>query len=49
LYPYETDGFYENGQAMTFLRGFKPVPVADAALAFAKSVEGAQTGKTYRV
>jgi len=34
---------------MTFLRDFKPVPVADAALAFAKSVEGAQTGKTYRV
>lgn len=32
-----------------FFRGFKQVPVADAALAFAKSVEGAQTGKTYRV
>lgn len=32
-----------------FFRGFKPVPVADAALAFAKSVEGAQTGKTFRV
>lgn len=32
-----------------FFRGFKPVPVADAALAFAKSVEGAQTGQTYYV
>lgn len=32
-----------------FFRGYKPVPVADAALAFAKSVEGAQTGKTFRV
>lgn len=32
-----------------FFRGFKAVPVADAALAFAKSVEGAQTGQTYRV
>jgi len=32
-----------------FFRGFKPVAVADAALAFAKSVEGAQTGKTYTV
>jgi NAD(P)-dependent dehydrogenase (short-subunit alcohol dehydrogenase family) len=32
-----------------YFRGFKPVAVADAALAFAKSVEGAQTGKTYRV
>jgi len=32
-----------------FFRGFKPVAVADAALAFAKSVEGAQTGKTFVV
>ena len=32
-----------------YFSGFKPVPVADAALAFVKSVEGAQTGKTYRV
>lgn len=32
-----------------FFRGFKPVPVADAALAFAKSVEGAQSGKTFQV
>ena len=33
----------------SYFSGFKPVPVADAALAFVKSVEGAQTGKTYRV
>jgi len=32
-----------------FFRGFKPVPVAQAALAFAKSIEGAQTGQTYCV
>jgi len=32
-----------------FFRGFKPVPVADAALAFARSVEGADTGKIYKV
>ncbi|MBV8465019.1 MAG: short chain dehydrogenase [Burkholderiales bacterium] len=32
-----------------FFRGFKAVPVADAALAYAKSIEGAQTGRTYRV
>lgn len=32
-----------------FFRGFRTVPVADAALAFAKSVEGAQTGRTYVV
>lgn len=32
-----------------YFRGFKPVPVSDAALAFSKSVEGAETGKTYRV
>lgn len=32
-----------------FFRGFKPVAVADAALAFAKSAEGAHTGKTYIV
>jgi len=32
-----------------FFRGYKPVPVNDAARAFAKSVEGAQTGQTYRV
>jgi len=32
-----------------FFRGHKPVPVADAALAYAKSVEGAQTGKIFKV
>jgi NAD(P)-dependent dehydrogenase (short-subunit alcohol dehydrogenase family) len=32
-----------------FFRGFKPVPAARAALAYAKSVEGAQTGQVYRV
>jgi NAD(P)-dependent dehydrogenase (short-subunit alcohol dehydrogenase family) len=29
--------------------GFKPVPVADAARAFVKSIEGALTGKVFRV
>ncbi len=32
-----------------FFPGFKPVPVAEAARAFAKSVEGAHTGRTYVV
>ncbi|NJL28882.1 MAG: short chain dehydrogenase [Thermoanaerobaculia bacterium] len=32
-----------------YFRGFEPVPAARAALAYAKSVEGAQTGKVYRV
>lgn len=32
-----------------FFRGYDPVPSAKAALAYAKSVEGAQTGKVYRV
>lgn len=32
-----------------FFRGFEPVPAARAALAYAKSVEGAQTGQIYRV
>jgi len=32
-----------------FFRGFEPVPAARAALAYAKSVEGAQTGKVYQV
>ena len=32
-----------------FFPGFKPVPVADAALAFRKSVEGLQTGRIYVV
>lgn len=29
--------------------GFEPVPAADAARAYVKSIEGAQTGQTYRV
>jgi NAD(P)-dependent dehydrogenase (short-subunit alcohol dehydrogenase family) len=32
-----------------YFRGFKPVPAADVALAYAKSVEGLQTGQNYRV
>jgi NAD(P)-dependent dehydrogenase (short-subunit alcohol dehydrogenase family) len=32
-----------------FFRGFLPVPAADVALAYAKSVEGAQTGQVYCV
>jgi len=32
-----------------FFPGFKPVPVAQAALAFAKSIEGARTGHTFFV
>lgn len=32
-----------------FFRGHEPVPAARAALAYAKSVEGLQTGKTYTV
>ena len=32
-----------------FFRGFESVPAARAALAYAKSVEGAQTGRVYRV
>ncbi|KAF1054075.1 MAG: hypothetical protein GAK43_01062 [Stenotrophomonas maltophilia] len=32
-----------------FFRGFKPVPAADAALGFARSVEGGQTGQVYRI
>ncbi len=32
-----------------FFRGFEPVPAARAALAYAKSVEGAHTGRVYRV
>jgi NAD(P)-dependent dehydrogenase (short-subunit alcohol dehydrogenase family) len=31
-----------------FFRGFKPVPVAEAALAFSRSVEGIQTGQIFR-
>ena len=32
-----------------FFRGFEPVPARRAALAYARSVEGAQTGQVYRV
>jgi NAD(P)-dependent dehydrogenase (short-subunit alcohol dehydrogenase family) len=32
-----------------FFSGHRPVPVAEAARAFVKSVEGAQTGQVYRV
>ena len=32
-----------------FFRGFKPVPAYEAALAYSKSVEGAQTGQVYIV
>jgi len=32
-----------------FFRGFEPVTAARAAMGFARSVEGADTGKTYRI
>lgn len=32
-----------------YFRGFKPVSAADVALAYARSVEGLQTGQTYQV
>jgi NAD(P)-dependent dehydrogenase (short-subunit alcohol dehydrogenase family) len=32
-----------------FFRGFDPVPVSRAARAFSRSVEGLETGRTYRV
>ncbi|MNZ22135.1 short chain dehydrogenase [compost metagenome] len=32
-----------------YFRGFKPVAAADAALGYARSVEGAQTGQVYRI
>ena len=32
-----------------YFRGFNPVPAADVALAYAKCVEGLQTGQTYLV
>jgi NAD(P)-dependent dehydrogenase (short-subunit alcohol dehydrogenase family) len=32
-----------------YFRGFKPVPVADVALAFSRSVEGASTGQVFRI
>ena len=37
------------GKYAPYFRGFKPVPAADVALAYAKSVEGLQTGQTYQV
>ena len=37
------------GSYAPYFRGFKPVPAADVALAYAKSVEGLQTGQTYPV
>ena len=32
-----------------FFPGFEPVPAARVALAYQRSVEGAQTGRVYRV
>ena len=32
-----------------FFRGFRPVPAADAALAYSRSIEGRQTGQVFRV
>jgi hypothetical protein len=32
-----------------FFRGFEPAPVARAALAFSRSIEGRETGKVYKV
>lgn len=32
-----------------YFRGYKPVTAADAALGFAKSIEGAQTGQVFRI
>ena len=37
------------GDYAPFFRGFEPVPAARAALAYAKCVEGAQTGQVVRV
>ncbi|MEB0039788.1 MULTISPECIES: short chain dehydrogenase [unclassified Pseudomonas] len=37
------------GAYASYFRGFKPLLAADAALAYAKSVEGLQTGQTYHV
>jgi NAD(P)-dependent dehydrogenase (short-subunit alcohol dehydrogenase family) len=33
----------------SYFRGFEPIPVRRVALAYSKSVEGAQTGQVYRV
>jgi NAD(P)-dependent dehydrogenase (short-subunit alcohol dehydrogenase family) len=32
-----------------FFRGFKPVPAAEAAMGFSRSVEGAETGRVYTI
>ncbi|TCV92406.1 NAD(P)-dependent dehydrogenase (short-subunit alcohol dehydrogenase family) [Luteibacter rhizovicinus] len=32
-----------------YFRGFEPVPAARAALAFSRSVEGAETGRVYKI
>ena len=32
-----------------YFRGYKPIPVRDAALAYSKSIEGMQTGQVYKV
>jgi NAD(P)-dependent dehydrogenase (short-subunit alcohol dehydrogenase family) len=37
------------GKYAPYFRGYKPVLAADVALAYAKSVEGLQTGQTFRV
>ncbi|WP_285422614.1 short chain dehydrogenase [Pseudomonas sp. efr-133-TYG-103a] len=37
------------GSYAPYFRGYKPVPAADVALAYAKSVEGLQTGQTYHL
>ena len=37
------------GKYAPYFRGFKPVPAAEVALAYAKSVEGLQTGHTFHV
>lgn len=37
------------GAYASYFRGFKPLLASEAALAYAKSVEGLQTGQTYHV
>lgn len=37
------------GKYAPYFRGYKAVPAADVALAYAKSVEGSQTGQTFHV
>lgn len=37
------------GSYAPYFRGYKPVPAADVALAYSKSVEGLQTGQTFHV